>query len=105
MLAVWLLLLTAGIALLAGTGLRINLSGSLPGESLAGHWWRYGTDWGLYLAWTEPADQAETCWGEHAGEAWPECHRLWKTGWARCHCLYAAVPSRCRLRVAPLVHW
>ena len=29
-LAVWLRLLTTGIALLAGTGLRLNLSGSLP---------------------------------------------------------------------------
>jgi len=29
-LAVWLLLLTTGIAVLAGTGIRINLSGSFP---------------------------------------------------------------------------
>jgi len=29
-LAVWLLLLTTGIALLAGTGIRINLSSSMP---------------------------------------------------------------------------
>jgi len=47
-LAVWLLLITTGIALLSGTGIRINLSGSLPlgfyrltaPESSVAHLWR-----------------------------------------------------------------